>query len=58
MKMGDHHILIWGTGAIGGTIGTMAAFNGRGAKTHSGMWRDLAVRKRRTEVDVQIAPSR
>ena len=26
------------------------------AKTHSGVWRDLAVRKRRTEVDAQIAP--
>jgi 2-dehydropantoate 2-reductase len=25
-------------------------------KTHSGVWRDLWVRKRRTEVDVQIAP--
>jgi 2-dehydropantoate 2-reductase len=25
-----------------------------GAKTHSGIWRDLAVRKRRTEVDPQI----
>lgn len=25
-----------------------------GAKTHSGVWRDLAVRKRRTEVDPQI----
>ena len=26
------------------------------AKTHSGMWRDIAVRKRRTEVDVQLVP--
>jgi 2-dehydropantoate 2-reductase len=25
-----------------------------GAKTHSGIWRDLAVRKRKTEVDPQI----
>ena len=25
-------------------------------ENHSGVWRDLAVRKRRTEVDVQIAP--
>ena len=30
------------------------AFNRRSAKTHSGIWRDLAVRKRRTEVDAQI----
>ena len=26
------------------------------AKTHSGMWRDIAIRKRRTEVDVQLVP--
>jgi 2-dehydropantoate 2-reductase len=30
--------------------------NRHSAKTHSGIWRDLAVRKRRTEVDMQIAP--
>ncbi len=29
----------------------MVAFNRRSAKTHSGIWRDLAVRKRKTEVD-------
>jgi 2-dehydropantoate 2-reductase len=34
----------------------MAAFNRRSAKTHSGIWRDLAVRKRRTEVDAQLGP--
>jgi 2-dehydropantoate 2-reductase len=34
----------------------MIEFNRPSAKTHSGVWRDLAVRKRRTEVDVQIAP--
>ena len=28
--------------------------NRRSAKTHSGIWRDLAVRKRRTEVDAQL----
>jgi 2-dehydropantoate 2-reductase len=38
------------------SIGTMVAFNRTSAKTHSGVWRDLAVRKRRTEVDAQIAP--
>jgi 2-dehydropantoate 2-reductase len=32
----------------------LVAFNRRSAKTHSGIWRDLAVRKRRTEVDAQI----
>ena len=29
-------------------------FNRRSAKTHTGIWRDLAVRKRRTEVDAQL----
>jgi len=38
------------------SIDAMVAFNRRSAKAHSGVWRDLAVRKRRTEVDVQIAP--
>jgi 2-dehydropantoate 2-reductase len=38
------------------SVAAMVAFNATSAKTHSGIWRDLAVRKRRTEVDVQIAP--
>lgn len=38
------------------SIAAMVAFNRTSTKTHSGVWRDLAVRKRRTEVDVQIAP--
>ena len=38
------------------SIAAMVAFNSTSAKTHSGVWRDLAIRKRRTEVDVQIAP--
>jgi 2-dehydropantoate 2-reductase len=37
------------------SIRAMADFNRPGAKTHSGIWRDLAVRRRRTEVDAQIA---
>lgn len=36
------------------SIAALAEFNRHGAKTHSGVWRDLAVRKRRTEVDAQI----
>ncbi len=32
------------------SLNTLIAFNRRSAKTHSGIWRDLAVRKRRTEV--------
>jgi 2-dehydropantoate 2-reductase len=38
------------------SVDAMVAFNKPNAKTHSGVWRDLAIRKRRTEVDVQIAP--
>jgi 2-dehydropantoate 2-reductase len=38
------------------SVAAMVAFNRTGAKTHSGVWRDLAIRRRRTEVDVQIAP--
>jgi 2-dehydropantoate 2-reductase len=34
----------------------MVAFNRKSAKTHSGIWRDLAVRKRKTEVDAQLGP--
>lgn len=36
-------------------VDTMVTFNRGSAKSHSGVWRDLAVRKRRTEVDAQIA---
>ena len=38
------------------SVAAMVEFNRGSAKTHSGIWRDLAVRRRRTEVDVQIAP--
>ena len=34
----------------------MVAHNARSAKTHSGIWRDLAVRHRVTEVDAQLGP--
>ncbi len=37
------------------SLAAMVAFNRGSAKSHSGIWRDLAVRKRRTEVDAQIA---
>jgi 2-dehydropantoate 2-reductase len=38
------------------SVEAMVAFNAGSAKTHSGVWRDLAIRKRQTEVDSQIAP--
>ncbi len=37
--------------AARGSLDDMAKFNRGSAKTHSGIWRDLAVRKRKTEVD-------
>lgn len=36
------------------SLQAMVAFNRKSAKTHSGVWRDLAVRKRKTEIDVQL----
>ena len=38
------------------SLDDLVRFNRGSAKTHSGVWRDLAVRKRNTEVDAQIAP--
>ena len=34
----------------------MVAFNRRSAKSRSGMWRDIAIRKRRTETDALLGP--
>ena len=39
-----------------GSIERMIEFNRRSAKTHSGIYRDLAVRKRKTEVDAMLWP--
>ena len=36
------------------SVKEMAEFNRMSAKTHSGIWRDLAVRKRKTEVTEQL----
>mgnify|MGYP000897063425 CR=1 FL=1 len=36
------------------SIDAMVAHNRKTAKTHSGIWRDLAVRRRKTEVDAQV----
>ncbi len=38
------------------SLDDMVAHNRKSAKTHSGIWRDLAVRKRRTEADAQLGP--
>lgn len=41
-------------GAAAQSLDALVAHNRRSAKTHSGIWRDLAVRKRPTEVDAQL----
>jgi 2-dehydropantoate 2-reductase len=41
-------------GAAERSLDALVAHNRKSAKTHSGIWRDLAVRKRRTEVDAQL----
>ena len=42
--------------AIDASFQAMVRQNRRSAKSHSGIWRDLAIRKRRTEVDAQLGP--
>ena len=41
-------------GAAAQSLDALVAHNQRSAKSHSGIWRDLAVRKRPTEVDAQL----
>jgi len=41
-------------GAADASLDALVVHNRRSAKTHSGIWRDLAVRKRPTEVDAQL----
>jgi 2-dehydropantoate 2-reductase len=41
-------------GDLEGSLDRLAAFNRRSAKTHSGIYRDLAVRKRKTEIDEML----
>lgn len=42
--------------AIDRSFDAMVAFNRRSAKTHSGIWRDIAVHHRKTECDAQFGP--
>jgi len=42
--------------AVDASFDAMVAFNRRSAKTHSGVWRDIAVHHRKTEVDAQFGP--
>ena len=41
---------------IDASFAEMVAHNRRSAKSHSGIWRDLAVRRRPTEADAQLGP--
>jgi 2-dehydropantoate 2-reductase len=42
------------TDLASGSLDDLVRFNRASAKTHSGIWRDLVVRKRKTEVDAQL----
>lgn len=42
--------------AIAASLRTLSEGRKNSAKLHTGFWRDLAVRKRKTEVDSQLAP--
>ena len=42
--------------ALERSFADMVAHNRRSAKSHSGIWRDLAVRKRKTEAEAQLGP--
>lgn len=42
------------SGPASSSLDDLVRFNRASAKTHSGIWRDLAVRKRKTEVDAQL----
>jgi 2-dehydropantoate 2-reductase len=41
---------------VGASLERLIAIRHRDEKTHSGVWRDMAVRKRRTEVDAHFVP--
>jgi len=42
--------------AAAASLDALVLHNRKSAKTHSGIWRDLAVRKRKTEVEAQLGP--
>lgn len=42
--------------ALDRSFDDMVAHNRRSAKSHSGIWRDLAIRKRKTEAEAQLGP--
>jgi len=42
--------------AVDASFDAMVAFNRRSAKTHTGVWRDIAIHHRKTECDAQFGP--
>ena len=42
--------------ALDRSFAEMVAHNRRSSKSHSGIWRDLAIRKRKTECEAQLGP--
>jgi len=42
--------------AVDASFDAMIGFNQRSAKTHTGVWRDIAVHHRKTEAEAQFAP--
>ena len=42
--------------AIDASLRALVDYNAKAAKTHSGVWRDLVVRRRRTDVAAQLGP--
>jgi 2-dehydropantoate 2-reductase len=42
--------------SVDASFDAMVAFNRRSAKTHTGVWRDISVHHRKTEVDAQFTP--
>jgi 2-dehydropantoate 2-reductase len=42
--------------AVDRSFDAMVAFNRRSAKTHTGVWRDIAIHHRKTECEAQFAP--
>ncbi|MES1972287.1 MAG: 2-dehydropantoate 2-reductase N-terminal domain-containing protein [Pseudomonadota bacterium] len=45
-----------GAAAAAAGVNAIALFNRPSAKTHSGVWRDLAIHRRVTEIDAQFGP--
>jgi 2-dehydropantoate 2-reductase len=53
----DPRAFLPGSGpAAAASLDALVVHNRKSAKSHSGIWRDLAIRKRKTEVEAQLGP--